>query len=544
MTDNGKGTGAERTLPAAFVEEMRELFKILPGVSVSELPAFLESLTKERSYGLRRNPLKYTKEEFEKNMPYEMDRILWADEGYFYRREEQPGKSPYHEAGAFYIQEPSAMIAAELLGAEPGDVVADLCAAPGGKSTQIAGQMQGEGLLVCNEYVPARARILSQNLERMGVANCVVLKEDVERMAERFPLFFDRVLVDAPCSGSGMFRKEEEALLQWSPENVGMCAERQMEILGHAAKMVRPGGVLVYSTCSFSESEDEGVVRRFLQEHGEFSPDDSVLTRELLDAGVCPGGLPGSVRMWPHRLCGEGHFAARFVKTGADTESGMGKINGTDTESGKAKTNGMDTESGRGKTNGADTESDRTKTNGMDTKSCGEGMSGKSIASGKAKIRQVGGTKKERPRDRDGQQENRNYFADFCKQYLNGHYPEKLEEEGRLVWRGEHLFLVPTCLPDLGNLRTERSGLYLGEAKKGRFEPSHTWAMTLKKEDARQRMELRDPAAYLRGETVENEDGLKGWVLMLLQAKPLGWGKAGGNVVKNHYPKGLRKSIG
>lgn len=532
MTDNGKGTGAERTLPAAFVEEMRELFKILPGVSVSELPAFLESLTKERSYGLRRNPLKYTKEEFEKNMPYEMDRILWADEGYFYRREDQPGKSPYHEAGAFYIQEPSAMIAAELLGAEPGDVVADLCAAPGGKSTQIAGQMQGEGLLVCNEYVPARARILSQNLERMGVANCVVLKEDVGRMAERFPLFFDRVLVDAPCSGSGMFRKEEEALLQWSPENVGMCAERQMEILGHAAKMVRPGGVLVYSTCSFSESEDEGVVRRFLQEHGEFSPDDSVLTRELLDAGVCPGGLPGSVRMWPHRLCGEGHFAARFVKAGADTESGRGKINGTDTES------------GRGKTNGADTESDRTKTNGMDTKSCGEGMSGKSIASGKAKIRQAGGTKKGRPGDRDGQQENWNYFADFCKQYLNGHYPEKLEEEGRLIWRGEHLFLVPTCLPDLGNLRTERSGLYLGEAKKGRFEPSHTWAMTLKKEDVRQRMELRDPAVYLRGETVENEDGLKGWVLMLLQAKPLGWGKAGGNVVKNHYPKGLRKSIG
>ncbi len=519
MTDNGKADSAERTLPAAFVEEMRELFKTLPGVSVSELPAFLESLAGERSYGLRRNPLKYTKEEFEKNMPYELDGIPWADEGYFYRREEQPGKSPYHEAGAFYIQEPSAMIAAELLGAEPGEAVADLCAAPGGKSTQIAGQMQGEGLLVCNEYVPARARILSQNLERMGVADCVVLKEDVGHMAGRFPLFFDRVLVDAPCSGSGMFRKEEEALLQWSPENVRMCAERQMEILDYAAKIVRPGGVLVYSTCSFSEAEDEGIVRRFLQEHQEFSPDDSVLTRELLDAGVCPGGLPGSVRMWPHRLQGEGHFVARLVKAG------------TDTEFGRAKRNGMDTESGRGK-------ADRT-----DTRSYREKMGGKGTASGRGKAGAAGYAKKGRSGDGDGQRENRNYFTDFCKQYMNGYYLERLEEKGRFIWRKEHLFLVPACLPDLGDLRTERGGLHLGEAKKGRFEPSHTWAMTLKKEDVRQRMELRDPAVYLRGETVENEDGLKGWVLMLLQGKPLGWGKAGGNAVKNHYPKGLRKSI-
>lgn len=495
MTDNGKAGGESRTLPAAFAEEMRELFETLPGVSVSELPAFLESLAGERSCGLRRNPLKYTREEFEEHMPYALEKVPWADEGYFYRREEQPGKSPYHEAGAFYIQEPSAMIAAELLGARPGEAVADLCAAPGGKSTQIAGQMQGEGLLVCNEYVPSRARILSQNLERMGAANCVALKEDVGRMAERFPLFFDRVLVDAPCSGSGMFRKEEEALLQWSPENVRMCAERQTEILDHAAKMVRPGGVLVYSTCSFSEAEDEGIVRRFLQEHQEFSPDDSVLTRELLDAGVCPGGLPGSVRMWPHRLQGEGHFAARFVKAG------------TDTESGRAKRNGMDTASGGGKA-GA-----------------------------------VGYAKKGRSGDGGGQRENRNYFTDFCKQYMNEHYLEKLEEEGRFIWRKEHLFLVPACLPDLGDLRTERSGLHLGEAKKGRFEPSHTWAMTLKKVDVRQRMEVKDPAAYLRGETVENEDGLKGWVLMLWRGKPLGWGKAGGNVVKNHYPKGLRKNI-
>lgn len=483
MADREKEGGVGKTLPAAFLEEMEELFKTLPGVSVSELPVFSGSLMEERSYGLRRNPLKYAKEEFEKNMPFALEKIPWVEEGYFYQRAEQPGKSAYHEAGAFYIQEPSAMIAVEILGAKPGEFIADLCAAPGGKSTQIAGQMRGEGLLVCNEYVPARAEILAQNLERMGVANCVIFKEDVGRMAERLPLFFDRVLVDAPCSGSGMFRKEEEALLQWSPENVRMCAERQLEILNHAAGMVRPGGVLVYSTCSFSEREDEGVVERFLQGHEEFSLDETAVTKELLDAGVCPGGLPGTVRMWPHKLRGEGHFAARLVKTGAGMESG------------------------------------------------------------KARIKQVVYVKKGKTKDKNGQQEMRNYFQDFCEQYVDGSYLEKLEEKGKLVWRKEHLFLEPEHFPELGNLRLLRGGLYLGEAKKGRFEPSHTWAMTLKKEDVRQWMEMNDPTVYLRGETVENEDSLKGWVLMLWQGKPLGWGKAGSGTVKNHYPKGLRKNI-
>lgn len=482
MMDFGKDAGAGRTLPAAFVEEMKELFKTLPGVSVSELPAFLESLAAERSYGLRRNPLKYTKEEFEEKMPYALEKISWAGEGYFYRKEEQPGRSPYHEAGAFYIQEPSAMIAVELLGAGPGEYIADLCAAPGGKSTQIAGRMQGEGILVCNEYVPARAEILAQNMERMGILNCVVLKESVDHMAERFPLFFDRVLVDAPCSGSGMFRKEEEALLQWSPENVRMCAERQTEILEHTARMVRPGGALVYSTCSFSEAEDEGVIERFLQEHKEFALDEASLTEELLAAGICPGRLPGTVRMWPHKLRGEGHFAARLVKAG-------------------------------------------------------EGVLGRD------EKQQAGCAKSITSKVKNAQKENQNYFQDFCQQYLTESCFEKLEAEGNFVWKKEFLFFMPALLPDLGSLRIQRSGLYLGEAKKGRFEPSHTWAMTLKKEDVRQWVEVKNPAAYLRGETADNEAGLKGWALMLLQGKPLGWGKAGGSMVKNHYPKGLRKNL-
>lgn len=483
MTEECRTAGGKRELPVAFVKEMRELFGKLSGVSVSELPAFFENLQGERSYGLRRNPLKYTEKEFEEKMPFSLKRVAWAEDGYFYEKEEQPGKSPYHEAGAYYIQEPSAMIAVRLLEPEPGEHIADLCAAPGGKSAQIAGRMRGEGLLVCNEFVPARAEILAQNMERMGVPNCVILKEDVKNMAERFPVFFDRVLVDAPCSGSGMFRKEEQALLQWSPENVGMCAKRQREILRYAAGMVKPGGVLVYSTCSFSRAENEDVVKSFLEEHGEFYPDETVLPEELLDEGVCPGALAGTVRMWPHKLQGEGHFAAKLRKRGEREQSG-GYVELEKKRSGRIK--------------------------------------------------------RQSPGMRNAELEQWNDFRNFCEQYLEKKYLPELERRGRFVWRRERLYLVPEMLPDTGGLRIERGGLYLGEAKKGRFEPSHTWAMTLKKDEVRQWMELRDPAAYLCGETAENENR-KGWVLMLLEGKPLGWGKAGGNTVKNHYPKGLRK---
>lgn len=500
MINSIKDAGAKKALPAAFTEEMRELFATLPGVSVSELPAFFKSLQGERTFGLRRNPLKYTKEEFEDKMPFSLKAVPWAPEGYFYKKEEQPGKSPYHEAGAFYMQEPSAMIVAELLDAGPGEYIADLCAAPGGKSTQIAGKMQGEGLLVCNEYVPVRAEILSQNMERMGVTNCMILKESVDKIAMRFPLFFDRVLVDAPCSGEGMFRKEEQALLQWSPENVSMCAVRQKEILEEAAKIVKPGGVLVYSTCTFSEAEDEDVIRHFLKEHEEFYADETVLSKELMNAGVSPGGMPGTVRMWPHKLCGEGHFAARLIRKGAAESRG-------ETDARK------------------DSNTEKTGTREVFDKA--------------KKGRERYGENRKRG-EKNSEQESWNLFQNFCEQYLDKKYWDKMKNSGRFVWKKEHLFLAAKDLPDMSGLRTERGGLYLGEAKKGRFEPSHTWAMTLKKEDVLQCMEVEDPAAYLRGETAGNR-GYKGWILMLLSEKPMGWGKAGGNMVKNHYPKGLRR---
>ena len=219
----------------------------------------------------------------------------------------KPGRHPYHHAGVFYSQEPSASSAAPLLGVQPGMRVLDLCAAPGGKSSQLAAALQGRGVLVSNEYVAARAEILKSNLERMGVSNAVVLNETPARIAEALPEFFDRVLVDAPCSGEGMFRKEEAAVTDWSQQTVEMCAARQAEILDNAARLLKPGGRLVYSTCTFAPEENEQTVAAFLDRHPEFAP-------ERVDAPWFTPGEQGTYRMWPHKLLGEGHFGAVLRK--------------------------------------------------------------------------------------------------------------------------------------------------------------------------------------------------------------------------------------
>ncbi len=219
-------------LPGAFAERMQRLLG-------GEYEAFAASYGQGRQYGLRRNLQKGTEEEFIRVMPFPLEKVTWTREGYYYDAAAQPGRHVLHEAGAYYIQEPSAMAAVEALAPQPGERILDLCAAPGGKSTQIAGRMQGQGLLISNEVIGERARILSQNVERMGISNCVVCSEKPERMSALFPSFFDRVLVDAPCSGEGMFRKEEAARQEWSPEAVRMCAERQAMILEEDGKAGR-----------------------------------------------------------------------------------------------------------------------------------------------------------------------------------------------------------------------------------------------------------------------------------------------------------------
>lgn len=290
-------------LPELFLQRMKT--QLGP-----EYEEFLKSLERPRAVALRMNPLKVSQVP---KLPFLGDPVPWEPMGYYYDPEARPGLHVYHEAGVYYLQEASAMAPVSLLDPKPGERVCDLCAAPGGKTSQIAGRMLGRGFLLCNEINPKRAKILSRNMERMGAANALVTNEHPASLASRFPGFFDRVLVDAPCSGEGMFRKEEAAVTDWSPETVQMCARRQGEILHSAAQMVRPGGRLVYSTCTFAPEENEGTVAAFLAAHPEFSP-------EAVQAPWFVPGENGSYRMWPHKLLGEGHFAAVLRKAEGDCD--------------------------------------------------------------------------------------------------------------------------------------------------------------------------------------------------------------------------------
>ena len=301
-------------LPEQFCVRMKEMLG-------EEYAAFYASYDLPKYQALRINPLKTERDTFLQQAPFSLNRVPWTTNGYYYSGNDHPGRHPYHEAGVYYIQEPSAMAPAEYLMAEPGERILDLCAAPGGKSTQVACSMQGEGLIVCNEIHPARAKILSENIERMGVCNALVTNETPQKLSDNFREYFDRILVDAPCSGEGMFRKDETAITEWSPENVRRCAGRQQEILENAAMMLKPGGRLVYSTCTFAPEEDEQAIGRFLEAHPEFAleetPDYPGLSHGVpaWGAGVTDG-IEKTVRIWPHRTEGEGHYAALLRKTG------------------------------------------------------------------------------------------------------------------------------------------------------------------------------------------------------------------------------------
>ncbi len=287
-----------------FIIRMKEMLK-------EEYVAFEEALSEERYSALRINALKVDREEWRKNIPWNLEEVPWEKNGFYYQLEEAPGKHPYHDAGVYYIQEPSAMVPGAFIEARPGEIVLDLCAAPGGKSTQIASYMNQEGLLISNEIHPARAKILSENVERMGIANCMVMNETPGHLADVFEEYFDRIMVDAPCSGEGMFRKHEEAYKQWSTNLVKECAERQDEILECASKMLKPGGRLVYSTCTFSKEEDEGTIERFMGQHKEYS-----LEQINLIGGMVHGydKEEKTIRLFPHKLKGEGHFVAVLKK--------------------------------------------------------------------------------------------------------------------------------------------------------------------------------------------------------------------------------------
>lgn len=280
-------------LPRAWMNRMRNQLR-------DEMPAFLNAMEEPGLRGIRFNPRKTFPER--ERWPDAEAPVPWEKNGFYLKRESTAGTTVWHEAGAFYLQEPSAMLPAAVLNAQPGEWVLDLCAAPGGKATQIGLALNGEGLLVANEPVEKRARILNRNIERMGIPNAVVTCERPNRLAEKWPGLFDAVMVDAPCSGEGMFRREPESRTEWSPEAAEGCVRRQREILQAAALLVRPGGRLVYSTCTFNPEENEGNVCWFLDNHPEFRPEAFSL-QEI-------SGREGCFTYFPHRLRGEGQFAA------------------------------------------------------------------------------------------------------------------------------------------------------------------------------------------------------------------------------------------
>ena len=288
--------------------------------------AFFDALERPAALALRVNPLREGVSEAAAQ--FAEDNVPWEKNGRYLKAGARPGLSVFHAAGAFYLQEASAMMPANVLGVTEGEKVLDLCAAPGGKSGQIAAALNGKGLLVSNEPDANRARMLYGNLERLGVSNAVVLNEYPDKLAERFEGFFDRILVDAPCSGEGMFRREPASRLEWQANSPEGCARRQREILSHAARMLRPGGKLVYSTCTYNETEDEGVVRWFLSEFPEFEAEDF----ELNGLGRSKGGM---MKLWPHLVNGDGQFAFKAVRRGGEArETPAARANRSDPAAG------------------------------------------------------------------------------------------------------------------------------------------------------------------------------------------------------------------
>lgn len=498
-------------LPEAFCNRMKQELG-------GEAEAFLASYRAPRQQALRLNPAKYgraaTASEAEaakeaaalvaevlETAPEQLEPVPWASHAYYYAEEQRPGRNPLHDAGLYYIQEPSAMATVGELesylkktGRTGPFRALDLCAAPGGKSTQLLTMLRGtdtrrkeqgesglqgsrSSILVSNEIIPSRAAILSENLERFGAVGAIVTNESPEKLAGRFPSWFDLIIVDAPCSGEGMFRKEEAAVREWSPENVAMCAQRQKQILEQAAVMLADGGVLAYSTCTFSREENEDNAAWLTKTHPELKP---VLER----------------RLYPHKVRGEGHFVALFQKDGVPAGSARPtELKG----SGKARNNSKLTEP-------VNTWNAFAKELFKPDSAPAQGRSGSDLT-----------------------------------QLLRSLTPE------RAVCFGEELSLLPEGLsaPQLAGLKVLRPGLHLGTFRKNRFEPSHALALALTYDEVINSFELSGEQVlrYLRGETIPLEPAqpLKGWVLVTYRGVSLGWGKAAGGILKNHYPKGLRR---
>ncbi|MBQ6553878.1 MAG: RsmB/NOP family class I SAM-dependent RNA methyltransferase [Firmicutes bacterium] len=445
-------------LPIEYTKKMQALLG-------DEFGAYLESFSQGRYYGLRANTLKITPDELKRKLSFGLKPIPWCKEGFYYNGDDvRPSKSPYYNAGLFYIQEPSAMSTGALLPVEKGDRVLDLCAAPGGKSTQAAAKTCGEGVIVSNDISASRCKALIKNIEVCGVKNCIITNESPERLADKLPHFFNKIIVDAPCSGEGMFRKDEDAVKSWETHKTDFCQGLQREILHHADRLLAKDGIIAYSTCTFAPEENEGMLDEFIKKHPYYSVleiDKSLgLDRGRPEWSSADKQFENAGRLWPHKVHGEGHFICLLQKTE------------------------------------------------------GEPMLESYEREDEANKKDLGD------------------FYDFAKAYLNIDLSDK-----HLLAHNGKLLAVPLGL-GLKGLRVMRSGIYLGDLKTKRFEPSQAFAMALKKEDAKLAVDfaLDSPELmrYMRGESF-NVDCSDGWALVCADGYPLGWGKVQKGRLKNKY---------
>lgn len=465
-------------LPEQFLENM----KILLG---EEYAAWLASYDETPFQGLRINTMKMEPPVWESRIsPFALLPVTWTENGYYYKEDVRPAKHPYYYAGLYYLQEPSAMAPAALLPVEPGDRVLDLCAAPGGKSTELGAKLKGQGILVSNDISNSRARSLLKNLELFGIPNICVTSEEPEKLADTFGTFFDKILVDAPCSGEGMFRKDPDLVKSWMKHGPEYYAPIQRKILKQAVRMLKPGGLILYSTCTFAEMEDEDTIGWLLKEAPEME-----LAPLTPWEGAC-GGVDGEpvLRLFPHKIHGEGHFAALLQKKSKDNRKSAAA-------------------------------SDR---------------SGAAVSSAKIP-KEVKISKDIRNLEKESD------FLEWEQMIIEPFNRSRMMVKDHLV------YYLPEEFERSWNLRYLRTGLLLGEWKKQRFEPSQAAAMALRREDFAQvfSMNSQDERVirYLKGETIflEGEETLKkGWTLVCVDGYPLGWAKYTGSILKNKYYPGWR----
>jgi len=500
-------------LPAAFSEKM---LKLLGETEYNELTA---ALAGQREYGLRANTLKISVEQFERLSPFDLEHVPWTDDGFYISGDDVPGRHPYYHAGLYYIQEPSAMLPGQVLEAEPGERILDICAAPGGKTVQIAAAMQGRGLLVSNDINAERVKALVKTIELCGGRNAVVLNESPERLAQNFAGFFDRILIDAPCSGEGMFRKDEAAAKSWESFKCDRCTQLQEPILHYADMMLKPGGTLVYSTCTFSPEENEQMIMKFMASHDGYDlveipkaagieggrpewavPDISTEGEgcSVSDTAVIRDKLTRAARLWPHRLRGEGHFVAKLVKRGA----------------------------------AVDDEKVRTVPEVRSVPEVKKVRSVPEVVPGDKKVRSV--PIEETVAYGDLPEE----FHRFAEENLN-YLPD-----GVFLLKGRSLYHLPEEPPLLAGLKTAKFGWFLGTFEGSRFEPSHSLVTALEKDAFKRAIDLssdsKEIRSYLKGETLML-DGEKGLTAVCVDGITLGWAKQTGDMLKNMYPKGWRR---